>query len=147
MEASPDSVFFDGFRGSGPGFFTGCPHLAGRPGTPKRAGRVVMTGRLICSLPGGPPRDAARPVLPHAPVARQGIGDHDGLPHDRGHGDPVDFSSFPEAAVKRRRRHIEDVPRPPPSAANVAPALQRPAVTGEGSHADQGGGLAVADRA
>ena len=49
------------FGESGPGFSTGCPHPDGRPGTPKRAGLVVMTGRLIRSLPGGPPRDAARP--------------------------------------------------------------------------------------
>ena len=55
FESSPDSVFFDGFWGSGSGFSTSCPHLDDRPGTPKRAGHGVVTGRLIRSLPGGPP--------------------------------------------------------------------------------------------
>ncbi len=87
-----------------------------------------------------------RAVLPGAPVAQERV---------RGHGDLVVLAPLPEPAVEplhlgivhacRHRRHGEHIPRSPPSTACVAPALERPAVAGEGGHADQGGGLAVAD--
>ncbi len=110
FEASPDSVSFDGFWVSGPGFSTGCPHLDSRPGTPKRAGLVVMTGQLIRSCLAGrrgtrPVRTSGGgrrlgPVLPHAPIAQQCVRGDDQLPHHRGHGDLVDLASFPEPSVE-----------------------------------------------
>ncbi len=47
----------------------------------------------------------------------------------------------------RHRRHVQDVPRTPPPAGDVAPAPEGAAVAGEGGDAGQGGGPAAADGA
>ncbi len=45
FEASPDSVSFDGFWVSGPGFSTGCPHLDGRQARRRRSRHRNEPGR------------------------------------------------------------------------------------------------------
>ena len=67
FESSPDSVFFDGFRGSGIEFSTACPHPDVRPGRQRHSGRKGATGPLIRSEPGGPPRNAARTSIRRRP--------------------------------------------------------------------------------
>ena len=134
-----------------------------RPGRREPAGRRDATGPLIRSGPGGPPRDAARagvsrrprPSGPPTCAGRAaGRSGHDQPPHHR--GTATLWCSLSTAGRTSPSCRIELAgPSPPctgrPSAASVrrrrARALQGSDVAGEGRDADQGRGLAAADRA
>ncbi len=155
--------FFPGSVSGCPGPFHSVPHRRRRPGTPEAPAGEAPAGPKVIRFRAGPRRSVRasgggrRPVLPLAAVAEKGVGGHGQPAHDGHEGDPVWLSPVPEALVQvahvggapagRHRRHVQDVPRPPPPAADVAPAFQGAAVAGEGGHAGQGGGLAVADGA
>ena len=166
-KSSPDPAFFPFFPGSVfgcPGPFHSVPHRGCRQGTPEAPAGETPAGPKVIRFRAGPRRSVRvsggghrRPVLPHPPVAEKGVGGHDQPAHDCHEGDPVWPAPLPEPLVQlpqvrgatagRHRRHVDDVPRPPPSTADVAPAPDGPAVAGEGGHAQQGGGLPVADGA
>ncbi len=154
------------FRGPGPGFSTACPHPGGRPGRGRRPGRKGAAGRLV---PFGPRRAAGG----RGPSGRQAAAADLSSQVRRSRSSAFAVTTsfrmtavtatlralppWPGPAVHlhhvgtghagRHRRHVQDVPRTPPPAGHVAPAPEGAAVAGEGGDADQGGGLAVADRA
>ncbi len=93
-------AFSVGLRASGSGFCTPLSTGGCREGRGRRSARRRASG-------GG-----RRPVLPHAPVAREDVRGHDGPAHDRGHRGPGCLGSIPACAGEPlTKRDDADWPR------------------------------------